>query len=113
MRPTRSTLAALIACAAMTASCAGSRPASEGASPPRLVLPATAASPCALPRLPSAGEVTQGELEAAYIARGAAVVACEAARGLAVGTLEAERAAIDAWLADRAERTRERRWWPF
>lgn len=50
---------------------------------------------CVLDRLPEAP--TQGDLEVAYVSRGAALVACEAARELAVGTLLAEREMQDRW----------------
>ena len=77
----------------MIASCAASpRPS---ASPPRLTLPAEAVTPCRLDRLPE--RPTVGDLEAAYVARGAGLVACDAARRLAVETLEAERALQDRW----------------
>ncbi len=85
--------AALIACAAMTASCAGSPPISTVA-PARLVLPEAAKRPCALAVLPA--EPTTGDLDAAYVLRGAQIVACDAARRLAVETLLAERTMQDA-----------------
>lgn len=97
---------ALIACALMTASCAGSPPVSTAA-PPRLQLPAAAATPCALPRLPDAA--TQADLEIGYAARGAALVACDAARGLAAETLAAEHILEDRWLD--AETARSRPFW--
>lgn len=81
-----------VACALMTASCAGSPPISMVA-PVRLALPETATRPCALATLPA--EPTLGDLEAAYAARGAQVVACDGARRLAVETLLAERALQD------------------
>ena len=46
--------------------------------------------PCALAVLPA--EPTTGDLEAAYVLRGAQIVACDGARRLAVETLLAERA---------------------
>ena len=79
---------ALSVCAAMTANCAASPPISMVA-PVRLVLPEVARRPCALAVLPS--EPTLGDLEAAYVERGAQIVACDGARRLAVETLEAER----------------------
>lgn len=88
------TPAALIVCALMTASCAGSRPISTVA-PPRLVLPPAATRPCALAVLPA--EPTAGDLDAAYVLRGAQIVACDGARRLAVETLMAERAMQDAY----------------
>ncbi|HYC67592.1 hypothetical protein [Brevundimonas sp.] len=51
---------------------------------------------------------TEGDLEVAYVARGAALVACDAARSLAVETLLAERALQDRW----REPPRPRRRWP-
>lgn len=77
----------------MIASCAASPPLS--AAPPRLALPVEATTPCRLERLPD--RPTQADLEAAYVARGAGLVACDAARRLAVETLEAERALQDRW----------------
>nr|WP_314433818.1 hypothetical protein [uncultured Brevundimonas sp.] len=47
--------------------------------------------------LPS--EPTLGDLEAAYVERGAQIVACDGARRLAVETLEAERNANMSWVA--------------
>lgn len=108
MRTTRWTPIALLACAAMTASCAGSRP-DYAVVPPTLEIPARAAEPCALPVLPEAPTVA--DLEAVYAERGAALAACDAARGLAVEGWRAERAAVAAWLA--WIREPERRWWPF
>ena len=81
-----------IACALMTASCAGTLPITTVA-PVRLALPEKATRPCALATLPA--EPTLGDLEAAYAARGAQVVACDGARRLAVETLLAERALQD------------------
>lgn len=94
-----------IAFSAMIASCAASPPPS--AIPPRLVLPEAALRPCVLDRLPESP--TQGDLELAYLSRGAALVACEAARDLAVGTLLAEREMQDRW----READAPRRPWPW
>lgn len=91
-----------LACGLMIASCAVSPPISVP--PPRLALPAEATRSCRLDRLPDAP--TQADLEAAYAARGAALVACDGARALAVETLLAERALQDRWRTDRAERRR-------
>lgn len=91
---------------AMIASCAASPPPS--AAPPRLILPPAAIEPCVLDRLPE--QPTQGDLEVAYASRGAALVACEAARELAVGTLLAEREIQDRWLKAQAP---NRRRWPW
>lgn len=95
-----------IALTATIASCAVSPPPS--APPPRLTLPQAAMRPCVLDRLPDAA--TQGDLEIAYVARGAALVACETARELAVETLLTERALQDRW---RAAQTPRRRPWPW
>lgn len=98
-----------IACAVTTASCAVSPPTS-GVAPPRLALPILSQTPCVLPRLPD--RPTQADLEIAYADRGAALVGCDAARGLAVETLTAERALQDRWLA--MQRQLKRPWWrPF
>lgn len=99
-------LLALLVCAPTMTSCASS-PRPSTAAPPRLTLPATASRPCTLPRLP-AGDDDPLALDKAYAARGAAIVACDQARGLAVGVLTDERAAIDAWVAERERRTKPR-----
>ena len=90
-----------IVCAAMTASCAGSRPVSMVA-PARLALPEAARRPCALAMLPT--EPTMADLEAAYVERGAQIAACDGARRLALETLDAERAMLDAQRAAAAKR---------
>ena len=84
-------LIAPIGCAIMTANCAASRPPSV--TPPRLILPDEAIRPCQLAVL--ADRPTRADLDAAYVTRGAQLVACEAARRLAVETLLAERALHD------------------
>lgn len=102
MTPTRPLiLTALVVCASMTANCAVSRPPSSVA-PPRLVLAEAATGPCELAVL--SDHPTAADLEAAYVRRGAQLAMCDAARRLAVETLEAERALIDDWL--RASRPR-------
>lgn len=63
--------------------------------PPRLTLPDEAARPCSLAVLPD--RPTRADLDAAYVMRGAQLVACETARKLAVDTLLAERALQDSW----------------
>ena len=98
-------LAPAVFCA-MTASCAASLPPS--ATPPRLSLPEAATRPCRLDRLPDAP--TEGDLEVAYVARGAALIVCDSARSVAVETLLAERALQDRW---RETPPRRRRWWPW
>lgn len=92
----------LLALPGMTASCAASLPPSV--EPPRLMLPAAAATPCLLERLPAAP--TQADLEIAYVERGARLVACETARALAVETLTAERALQDRWRREAGTRPR-------
>ena len=85
---------AQLVCALMTASCAGSPPMSVA--PPRLVLPLAARTPCRLDRLPDAP--TLADLESSYMARGQALAECDAARRVAVETLEAEHALQDRWV---------------
>lgn len=82
---------ALIACATMTASCAGSLPTSPVA-PPRLTLPALASRPCDVYRLPA--DPTLSDLETGYMTRGRQIADCDLARQMAVDTLVAEREAI-------------------
>ena len=94
-----------IAFSIMIANCAASPPPS--AAPPRLILPQAAVRPCLLDRLPESP--TQADLELAYVSRGAALAACEAARELAVGTLLAEREMQDRWREAAAPRRR----WPW
>jgi len=85
-----------LVCATMIASCAGSPPLS--ARPPRLALPPAATRPCRLDRLDDAP--TLAEMEASYMARGLELAECEAARRLAVETLQAERLLQDRWRSD-------------
>ena len=108
MTPTNCwTLCGLIACALMTASCAGSLPISTVA-PPRLDLPEAATRPCALATLPEAPSLA--DLEAAYLLRGAQILACDSARRLAVEALGAERAMQDRWMvAEKGRRKGARR----
>lgn len=60
-----------------------------------MVLPNEVVQPCQLAVLPD--RPTRADLDAAYVKRGAQLVACEAARALAVETLLAERALQDGW----------------
>jgi hypothetical protein len=53
-------------------------------------MPAEAARPCSLYLLPA--KPTQADLEIGYATRGSQIVACDAARELAVQTHEAEHA---------------------
>lgn len=103
MRTNYWTLCGLIACGLMTANCAGSPPISTVA-PPRLVLPEAATRPCALATVPEAPSLA--DLEAAYLLRGAQMVACDGARRLAVDTLTAERAMQDRWAGARQGRSK-------
>lgn len=84
---------AVLGCATMTTNCAASpRPSVP---PPRLNLLHDAMHPCRLAVLPE--QPTRADLDAAYAMRGAQLVACDAARQLAVDTLMAERAMQDRW----------------
>lgn len=60
---------------------------------PRLSLPTAATAPCRLPILPDAP--TQADLERVYVERGAALIACDGARRLAVAAFEAQNALAD------------------
>lgn len=93
-----------VALLTMIASCAASLPSS--APPPRLAVPTAATTPCRLDRLPD--RPTLADLEAGYMARGAGLVACDAARRMALETLEAERALQDRWRAGQGDRERKR-----
>ena len=104
MRTNPWTLCGLTACALMTANCAGPSPISTVASP-RLVLPEAATRPCALATLPDAPSLA--DLEAAYLTRGAQIVACDGARRLAVETLVAERAMQERWLEAGRRRSKQ------
>ena len=84
-------LIALSGCSTLTASCASRLPTLPVA--PRVETPAEAARPCAIYLLPMAP--TQADLEIGYVTRGAQIVACDAARALAVQTHEAEHALAD------------------
>jgi hypothetical protein len=90
---------ALLGCGLMISSCATRPPISPAA--PRLATPEEARRPCDLHRLPE--RPTLADLEVGYATRGAQIVACDAARRLAVETLEAEHA-----LEDEARRGRSR-----
>lgn len=80
-----------LAYALLTASCASRTPVSTAA--PRIVTPVEAARPCAIHLLPD--KPTLADLEIGYLTRGAQLVACDAARRLAVQTHEAEHALED------------------
>ena len=87
----RLTPPALLGCAMLTASCASRLPALPAA--PRVEMPAEAVKACSLYLLPQSP--TQADLEIGYATRGAQVVACNAARALAVQTHAAEHALED------------------
>lgn len=89
-------LNAALACMVLMSACATSGPPSAMLSPPRRQMPETAKAPCGLPILPQ--RPTYADLEAGYLARGAAIVACDASRQLAVDVQAGEHQDIDAWL---------------
>lgn len=91
-------LLAAIACSMLTAACAGSLRTSAPVTPPRREMPATATTTCVLPRLGPAP--TLADLETAYTARGAAIVACDTARRLAVEVHAGEHADEDRWILE-------------
>ncbi|QBX39020.1 hypothetical protein E4M02_10770 [Brevundimonas sp. S30B] len=62
-------------------------------------MPEEALRSCALAVLRS--QATYADLEAAYAERGGQIVRCDAARRLALDTLEAERALVERWLRAR------------
>jgi len=86
MHRCRYPLIASLACTVTIASCAGSPPPSRAALT-RLALPEAAQRPCRLATLPA--DATLADLEATYARRGADLVACDAARALAVEALRA------------------------
>ena len=81
-------LLALFGCALTMSSCATRPPTSPAA--PRLAMPEEARRPCELHRIPE--RATQADLEVGYATRGAQIVACDAARRLAVETHDSEHA---------------------
>ncbi len=81
-------LSALLGSMTLIGGCAKPPPTSQAA--PRLALAAEAMRPCALHILPS--QPTLADLEIGYVARGAQIIACDAARRLAVDTYEAQQA---------------------
>ena len=81
-------LIVLVGCAMLTVSCAASRPSLPAA--PQIEMPAQARVACEFYRLPDAP--TEADLEIGYATRAAQVVACDAARRLAVETHDAEHA---------------------
>lgn len=89
MPPSRCPRIASLVCALMIASCAASPPPLRAA-PPQLTIPQAVLRPCRLATLPP--DATLADLEASYARRGADLVACDAARALAVESLRAQRA---------------------
>ncbi len=87
----RLTLPALLVCATLISSCASRTPVLPAA--PRVGMPPEAARSCGLYLLPASP--TQADLEIGYATRGAQLVACDAARALAVQTHTAEHALED------------------
>lgn len=108
MRTTLSLTTVLIASAAMISACATPGPLSV--EPPRLSIPTAATKTCLLDVLPA--NPTEADLEAAYVARGAAVLNCDGARQLALETLLTERRLIDQWLALQRPEPWYKRLWP-
>lgn len=80
---------ALAVYASTTAACASVPPAKMVALP-QLVLPPEVERPCGLAVLEGRGELA--DLEVAYMRRGEQLLACDAARALAVEILNKERA---------------------
>lgn len=95
-------LTAWLSCAGLTAGCATRLPASPAALP-QLTPPAAATAPCEAYVLPP--DATRADLDAGYVRRGAQIAACDAARRLALETLEAEHA-LEAEALRRAQRGR-------
>lgn len=79
-------LIARLGCALLMTSCAKPYPSLTAA--PQLSLADEARAPCALYILPP--HPTLADLEIGYVTRGAQIVACDAARRLAVETYEAQ-----------------------
>jgi hypothetical protein len=67
-------------------------------------LPAEAAKPCDVYRLPP--EPVQADLEGGYTIRGAQILGCDGKRDLGAQALALEHQLIDQWMALRAERNR-------
>jgi hypothetical protein len=70
-------------------------------------MPQEAMRPCTLQRLPE--HPTVGDLESAFEARGGALIACNAARRLAVDTYFAQQKLVE----DQQEGRKSRGWWAF
>lgn len=101
-------LTGLVVCSIMIANCAGS-PRIYRAAAPQVEMPPEATRPCAIYRLPDTP--SEADLEIGYATRGAQLVACNAARDLAVGIHAAEHQ-LEAVQA-KARSARQRPWWAF
>ena len=82
-------LTAWLSCVGLTAGCA-TRPPASPAALPQLTPPAAATAPCEAYVLPP--DATRADLDAGYVRRCAQIAVCDAARRLALETLEAEHA---------------------
>lgn len=107
MRTRLLTLLALTVCSLPIVSCANYGPPSVPTPPPQRDMPDLALRACALPRLPD--QATAVDLESAFTARGVALVACDAARQLAVDVHTGQRLDQEAWLRQSADRRLP--WW--
>lgn len=101
------TLLALTVCSLPIVSCASYGPPSVPTTPPQRDMPDLALRACALPRIPD--HATTADLESAFTARGVALVACDAARQLAVDDHTGQRLDQETWLRDAADRRLS--WW--
>ena len=99
-----SILIASLVCMTLTAACATRRPTLPAA--PRVEMPADAARPCSIFILPEAP--SESDLEIGFTTRGAQIVACNAARSLAVQTHEAEHALEDRFSPKSSKQNRPR-----
>lgn len=95
-------LTAFLSCAGLTAGCATPPPALPVALP-QLTPPPAATAPCEVYVLPP--NATRADLDEGYVRRGAQIAACDAARRMALETLEAEHA-LEAEALRRAGRER-------
>lgn len=101
-------LTGLVVCSIMIANCAGS-PRIYRAASPQVEMPPAATRPCAIYLLPDTP--SEADLEIGYATRGAQLVACDAARDLAVRVHAAEHQLEAAQAKARSER--QRPWWAF
>lgn len=95
-------LTAWLSFAGLTGGCATQPPALPAALP-QLTPPAAATAPCEVYVLPP--DATRADLDEGYVRRGAQIAACDAARRMALETLEAEHA-LEAEALRRAGRGR-------